>query len=262
MSEVVEHDGGRNEIHEGDASEGIERSKALSGSELDGKTLLMPHQVSVSCLARARWELRRSLPLFFLDEPSTVGISRRIDVAASFAPYRPCCLTFWIRSLLLLWAVQVLALDVSTYPPHNLYIYMGYLTHWGHVLSICYFTASLLCILVPHSTRQPKEGEQPSLLVRTTWGLYGVVAPLELAITLLYWSAVASGPVTYVSVMEHGVLAMLVLMDGLIVGLVPVRAKHVLFLLVVCIAYAVWSILDTALDIGNGKTSNAGEKWI
>jgi hypothetical protein len=152
---------------------------------------------------------------------------------------------------------------------------MGYLTHWGHVLTILYFTCSLCCAILPPVTRQPASAPplpppppdessqsaspphpQPHVLVRATWGLYSTVAPLEVAITLLYWASGGvndNGPVTYISVMEHGGLAVLVWMDGLVVSVVPVRAKHICFLLTVCALYLTWSVIDVVAGIGGGE---------
>lgn len=134
---------------------------------------------------------------------------------------------------------------------------MGYLTHWGHILVICYFFASLLCAL-PGSSRtilyQPdQEGQPPHRIVQSTWLLYSIVAPLQVAITLLYWVSLSTGPATYISVMEHGGLTCLVWLDGLVLGRVPVRAKHVYFLSGLCFMYTCWSIADVVLGIGGGE---------
>lgn len=218
---------------------------------------------------RLQWELRPSFSLFSIDEPS----GAQIDVAASFgafthnASYLKIFSIFIVRLVFFVWSVQVLYEDVSHYPPHNLYIYMGYLTHWGHVLTILYFICSFLCAIMPPVTRQPvqlssqlnqpsQSSPQPNVLVRATWGLYSTVAPLEVAITLLYWASGGvndNGPVTYISLMEHGGLAVLVWLDGLIVSVVPVRAKHVWFLLTVCTLYVLWSVVDVLAGIGGGE---------
>ena len=53
--------------------------------------------------------------------------------------------------------------------------------------------------------------------------------------------------------MEHGGVCLLVLMDGLCVGSVPLRAKQFVYLLSVCVAYLLWSMVNFALDLGNGE---------
>jgi hypothetical protein len=221
-----------------------------------------------SCLERLQWELRPSFSFFSIDEAS----GDKIDVAASFgarshnSSYLRMFSIIIVRLVCFIWSLQVFYEDVSHYPPHNLYIYMGYLTHWGHVLTILYFMCSFLCTILPFVTRQPASAPlqldepspsqpQPHVLVRTTWGLYSTVAPLEVAIALLYWGSGINnnGPVTYISVMEHGGLAVLVWMDGLIVSVVPVRAKHVCFLMTVCALYLIWSVVDVVAGIGGGE---------
>mmetsp|Transcript_17741 Transcript_17741/g.32080 ORF Transcript_17741/g.32080 Transcript_17741/m.32080 type:complete len:387 (-) Transcript_17741:8-1168(-) len=207
-----------------------------------------------SCSGWDRWRWEWTRPLFFLEEPC----GSQIDVGQSFAPPRRSVI--WIRACLLLWSLQVLSVDLWTYPPHNLYIYMGYLTHWGHVLSIFYFFTSFLCALLrlPHPQKQQQQHPQLPWLVRLTWGLYGVVSPLGVAIALLYWGAIAnySGddpPISYPTLMEHGVVTCGVWLDGAVIGKIPVRAKHVWFLQGVCVTYLLWSILDIVFEIGGGE---------
>ena len=63
------------------------------------------------------------LSRFDLKEPNGL-----LNLEKCFAPNRHT--TIIIRSVFLLWSLHVLYVDVTHYPPHNLYIYMGYLTHW------------------------------------------------------------------------------------------------------------------------------------
>ena len=201
---------------------------------------------------RLWWELRPSTG-FFLPNEANGDI---LDLAACFAGSRV------LRFIFLLWSVQVFMLDLYHYPPHNLYIYMGYLTHWGHVLSIWYLAASFLCSVKLAPARVSPSSlvpcvRQPTRLIKVTWFLYSLTAPLELAICLLFWSAVAAGPAafSYVSVMEHGGIAILVWVDGNWTGgcAVPVRAKQVIFLMMVCFIYLFWTGVNAVLGIGNGE---------
>lgn len=249
----------------------------------NGESTAQQQVAAVSLSRRLWWELRPSFGLFSPLEPT----GRTVDLAACFSGAggtRTRCYSCLLRLLLWLWAVQVLAVDVCHYPPHNLYIYLGYLTHWGHLLSIGYLLGSFLCAAVPaliqrnnhkndinddEQQQQPTEQRQPPpqiplRLIQTTWFLYSLTAPLELAICLLYWSAVAAGPAafSYVSVMEHGGIAIAVWLDGTGVlaasktgggSGVPVRAKHAAFLMVTCCAYLFWTGVDAVLGIGNGE---------
>ena len=225
---------------------------------------------------RFQMEADSSYDMFSKEEPD----GRQIDVTACFAP-RPFSRVFLLRTIYLLVSLQVLYHDVSHYPPHNLWIYMGYLTHWGHVLVISYFFASWLCsgyaFLKKHlpSRRQPAiqldekdptasfsssssavtaVQQLPRPCVRAAWALYSVTAPLQVAICLLYWTGIhdSAAPIEYVTVMEHGVLGALVWIDGLVVGRVPVRVKHLVVLGGVCLLYLVWSVVDVVAGIGGG----------
>lgn len=176
--------------------------------------------------------------------------------------------TFYIRSAILAIALHVLYFDVTHYPPHNLWVYMFYLTHWGHCINTWYLLCSWMCCLMHTQYHNESKAEsslpiydsqtKPSRLIKHTWSMYATAAPLSLAITLLYWTAIAPvayGPETfsYVSVMEHGGICLLVLVDGLCVGSVPLRAKQFVYLMSVCVAYLLWSMVNFALDLGNGE---------
>ena len=176
--------------------------------------------------------------------------------------------TFYLRSFFLAIALHVLYFDVTHYPPHNLWVYMFYLTHWGHCINIWYLFCSWVCCLgcTRYSQGEPeKETSSPFYghakklprLIRHTWSMYATAAPLSLAITLLYWTAIAPiayGPETfgYISISEHGGISLLVLLDGLCIGSVPLRAKQFIYLLSVCIAYLLWSIANFLFELGNG----------
>ena len=207
------------------------------------------HNPSCSLSDRLKWELRPSYPLYSLEEPC----NRTLDGAECFAPSRHFPLPIILRFLFLTWSLQVLYYDVVyTYPRHNLYIYLGYLTHIGHVFVIFYFTCSFLCSVVPR--RFLATNNSPCALIKLTWTCYATIAPLQVAITTLYWgSGIATYPNTYCSIMEHGVLGVLVWIDGVWIGLVPVRAKQVWFLIVSATLYLLWTIIDAVLDIGNGE---------
>ena len=94
-------------------------------------------------------------------------------------------------------------------------------------------------------------------LIKITWLLYSTTAPLSLAIAMFYWIGIAPGQSTqdslnYVCIMEHGIIGIIVLIDGVLVGTIPVRAKQYVCLLAVCISYLLWSLVNYILKLGNG----------
>jgi len=169
----------------------------------------------------------------------------------------------YIRSAILAIALHVLYFDVWHYPPHNLWVYMFYLTHWGHCINIWYLFCSVVCSFAHSQFGEDEDTqwdntEKLPRLIKHTWSMYATAAPLSLAITMLYWTAivpVAYGPETfsYVSLMEHGGVGLLVVCDGLWTGNVPLRAKQFVYLLGVCSAYLLWSIVNFVLELGNGE---------
>jgi hypothetical protein len=197
-----------------------------------------------------------SQPFFSLEEPLD---HIKVDVFTAFAtPWR--WTTGCFRLVMLAWSLQVLYFDISHYPPHNLFIYMGYLTHWGFLLTIAYLLCSFLCFLALSSaetqgqTFETLDGSKIGRLVKITWALFSIAAPLQICICFLYWTAVSSGgPVSYVSVMEHGVFAIVVLVDGLLVGHIPVRLPHAVFVWMICLCYLIWTLIDAYCNIGNGE---------
>lgn len=207
-----------------------------------------------SCRTRFYAELRADYPLFSLQEPFSEDNAPHSDlnVKQVFAPDRPFCGTLLWRLAFLLISMQVLLYDLYHYPPHNLWIYLAYLTHWGHVLSISYFLCSVfLTICLQRRQGAHEVNSYPLRLVHFTWGLYATVAPLEVGITILYWAALSS-EFSYVTVMEHGGILCLVLLDGLWVSQIPVRAKQGIFVMIVALLYVAWSVVDYVCDIGNG----------
>jgi hypothetical protein len=54
------------------------------------------------------------------------------------------------------------------------------------------------------------------------WGLFRTIVPLEIIITVGYWTGVlvneGGHPATYVEVMEHGVVGGLVFLDGFVLA--------------------------------------------
>ena len=112
--------------------------------------------------------------------------------------------------------------------------------------------------ITDNSAYDDGSGRNLSPLIRATWSLYATAAPLSIAIALLYWASIAPEAhfpdvFTYPSVMEHGVVGMLVLFDGNIVGTVPVRAKHITYLMIVCTSYLLWSLINWMKNLGNGE---------
>ena len=204
---------------------------------------------------------------------------RYININECFAPSRPIIKTNWARRLyffnnrvfytrlvFVAISLHVMYIDITRYPPHNLVVYMFFLTHWGHILNITYLLCSLVCSMIfvgssdngiPVIIEEDEHNKALPKLIKIAWLLYSTTAPLSLAICMLYWIGIAPSQLpqdslNYVCIMEHGIIGIIVLIDGIVVGTIPVRAKQYVCLLAVCISYLLWSLVNYILKLGNG----------
>jgi len=233
-----------------------------------------------SC-SRFLWDLRVS-PFFSLSEPNV----QYIDVASSFAgcPVKKVdrivagrcsflrqkwCIVL-CRTVVLGWCISTLIYDIID--SEYLWIWMGYVTNWALVLSIASLMSSWVCTVwssdlceQPPLTSRGENNENievrvsssepsvtPKFFVKMTWSLFSVAAPLQIMVFILYWALMRLDD-SYMSIMTHGVIALLNTADGIFVGRIPVRFKHFIFLLVVTIAYTIWSVIHSFLEMGNAS---------
>ena len=120
--------------------------------------------------------------LFSLEESEAY----QIDVAASFAPVTPRYVPI-LRVLFFIWSTVTLGISINQVKPEDRFLYMGYLTRWGIIISLSY---QLMAVILPFfrgHLSQPLYGEGPSSLVKLMWALYVIAAPMESIIVLLYW---------------------------------------------------------------------------
>ena len=80
-------------------------------------------------------------------------------------------------------------------------------------------------------------------------------APSEIFITLLYWVLVYEDgdQVEYRSIYTHGILMVLLLIDGNCVARIPLRLKQILFMEIYLLLYLIWTVIHSASKIGNGN---------
>lgn len=197
---------------------------------------------------------------FSLQEPT----GNSIDIANTFAPASPRFHhVLVLRVLLLVWSIISLVFSLRDWGEPNRFIYLGYLTHLGFVIAIVYQITA--CIVTVHrkSLTQPltKNADEmsqyngPSKLVKTMWFLYSLSAPNEILITILYWALdypTKGGVPKYSSVYVHGILAVLLLIDGNLIARIPIRIKHFITFEIYCVLYLTWSLIHALSGVGNG----------
>ena len=179
-----------------------------------------------------------------------------LDVKATIIP-RSWWITMMSRLVFLIYSIISFIIDLKT--TKFLWIWMGYLTNWAFIYALVYQVSILVCTFMPDSKfGQSERGEPNSLMIRFTWVLYELAASTQIAVTILYW-VLLYGPGTkldYSIFVTHGVIALLLLIDGNIIGRFPVRWKHFVVVELMSILYVIWSIIHSLLDIGKEERNN------
>ena len=209
-------------------------------------------ETSPPCTRRLRHEVTNSL--FDISEPE----GKHIDIDRTFAP-RPLYLSWIMRLSFLAISLESLFQTLKGTPQWKRWFFMAYLTHWGLVVVIAYQVAAVLCLMFRNRVLyQPHRGEKCSRLVRLTWGLFSLAAPVELIICILYWGLdyVPGKSVDLLLVMNHGGIALLLLVDGFILSSYPVQLKQGIFTIIFCVAYLIWTVVFAESDISNPNVAD------
>ena len=147
---------------------------------------------------------------------------------------------------MLLWAFGIGCLvELLVYTDSPKVFWLAYLSYWSFLAAILYLTLSCLWIvLVPHPN---------NALLKLTWVMYSLAATAQVLVTILYWSLdydPALG-IRFGTLSAHGLIMLVVFVDGAIINRVPVRAKHCLAFSLYGVLFVLWSILHAVLGIGN-----------
>jgi hypothetical protein len=244
-----------------------------------------------SCCSRLLWDLKVS-PLFSIGEPN----GQYLDVALSFGGIPAATVTMstlvseggtawrlrkkWLilpyRSLILAWCISTLVLYIID--ADNGWLWMGYLSNWALILSnlsllsswICTAWSDTICRQPIHDiinnnlhdgggvNLQTSTALTPSCFIKITWILFTLAAVTEVLVTILFWALLRYNH-NYLTVMVHGIIASLVLFDGLVVGRIPIRFKHSLFLFIEVVLFLIWDLLHTFLGMGDGTYRGAND---
>lgn len=137
------------------------------------------------------------------------------------------------------------------------WMWLGYLTNWSAVFATAYQVTILLCSVKPHLIPQPAPEEQPNFLLRFVWVMFSVATTLQLGIVPLFWGLVyEGGPVFYQNYSMHGIMAVLLVIDGVLVSKIPVRLRHLLFAMLTASIYSIWAMIHSLTDMGKRSGEN------
>jgi len=205
-----------------------------------------------NCCRRLMTELNPCQPWFAVQDRAT---ERKFDIPESFSP--ATCLAF-------VWKVAATGLTIGTLV-YNIVVnanpefYFAYMTNWALLVSVLYLSISLWNTVAASRTSQPPD--RAGCRIRTTWVLYELSMHLQLVVTIVFWALIYEPGVTalnFVSIVPHGVIAFVVLVDGNFVNRIPVRWTHWYgFVMPVEVLYVVWTVIHAlATDIGNPNRSD------
>jgi hypothetical protein len=182
------------------------------------------------------WRFRAEFSMSFFQMEDHNGI---LDIDKSFATseHRNWAM---IAVKFILWGITVATLVQSWIIIEVPGFYLAFLTHWAMVYAVFYMTLSFLFTL----------GVKPLWLMKSTWISFSVAAVHEMAVVLLFWLLdydPANGSPTYNTIMVHGGVMVLVLIDGLVVNRVPVRLKHMIVTVCLALLYISWSVIQNTV---------------
>lgn len=188
-----------------------------------------------------------------------------------------------VKAAVVAWKLLVLGVEIYTiaidFAEYTDVFRLGYLTIWSYLFATVYSLLSLANTIFPistvplakPSTVQENTGSASVQIVisnntdvqsssnydeykvskRTsiTWLFFTLSALAQITVTVLYWALVYEGGTPDLfSIFSHGVIFILVWVDGLVINRIPVRLSHWLTLcLPVFVAYIIWTILQSPL---------------
>ena len=92
------------------------------------------------------------------------------------------------------------------------------------------------------------------------WGLYSLSAPSILISTVLYWTVEYDRgrvDVSMENLMSHGIVMLMMLVDGLVIGRIPMRIKQIVYIFIATVAFIVWTVIDDLIVKGNDTAKDA-----
>jgi len=210
---------------------------------------------------RFRFEL--SADFFFLEEPN----GQYIDVADSFAPASPRFHhVLLLRTGMML--LSIVSLVLSIYHDVARFMWIGYLSYIGLVITIVYQTTACIVTFLRKYLTQPNADShyEPSMPVKIMWFLYFLSVPLELMIAVSYWTQKVlrffnfyatlivreDKRLSFEMITIHGIIALMLLIDGNLIARIPLRIKHIAAIEISTILFSIWTIIHAFSGLGNG----------
>lgn len=202
--------------------------------------------MTMTCGQRFMAELK--CPMFGLQEPQDP--SKTIDVVRTFQPQSRR--SAFIKLFFLCFGVGSLVQFLWT-EEHKTFFF-AFVSNWSYLVVLVYFSLSCLWIVVtPPAT--PEENAGLFRFVQWTWILYSLSLSIEIAVAILFW-ALDYDPdktITYGTVVLHGVMVLLLIVDGVLLNRTPVRFRQCIAVTVYTLTYTLFTVLHGLTNMGNPK---------
>ena len=104
--------------------------------------------------------------------------------------------------------------------------WLSHLTHLTTLISTVYLISSFLSLVLFPIESGAKDVSTNS---KVTWGLFSLSINLQLFVTILFWVLVydSSEKLVFKTIYEHGILLLLVALDGFVIHRFPIRFKQI-----------------------------------
>jgi len=182
---------------------------------------------------------------------------KQLDIYTTFArPSSSVALTIALRAAGLVLCGAAL---VSTFAAgkHDALFQLAFLSNWILILSMMYFALALSVACFPKLTAITQERTHTPIIVCFTWALYTVTMSCGLVVTMIFWPFYLSRDVNGSAdtlehaIIGHGVVFLLLLVDGQVCSCIPIRLKHFWFAFGLSVVYSCWAIVHSQTGIGN-----------
>jgi hypothetical protein len=240
--------------------------------------------MTIACCAAVRGEFKG--PMFDLVEHSALAPTmtadevdatspvsvvdntppRRMDIVKTFSPH-PRILHIGVKISLAAWVVSAMTMSIQEYRYQS--FWLAYLTDWVIVVSSAYAILSAMSAvyLAIHPPASPDELEGGvGVLIKSTWALLAIAAPAQVMITILFWALEFKGTISSGSLMVHGIVMVLIMIDGFILSRIPLRMKQFALFESFAVAYVLWTVVHAYSGIGNpyadGETATQNDDAI
>lgn len=195
------------------------------------------------------------LPMFGLEgNEKNIDLKETLEPSCSSIVKRRICIAYKFAMLALTWCAMVQSIYDES-PDRASWII--FLTHWCTLISTLYLMSSLISMVGPYQFSVQTGTLESPKFAKWTWGLFAMSIHCQLFVTILFWYLVYDGgTIMFKTWYEHGVLFVIVAIDGFFIHRFPLRFKHIFLVYLLDISYLVWTGIHSTTNIGNTNNSD------